>query len=186
MPFCIPKIIKQLSNFQITVYMVLSQKKFAPLRSKGKPFFSQSAYYGFTLSCKNSTLFFLLKQQRTLTRTWWYDLAEQFFSHQGLSTFYFQAMGGAKKNTRSYLTLTSPSQNICLFAVIDVYSVLEFPICEKKVFKCTFDISNLNVSQHVKEESNKLSLYLLSKSEHNSRVFLQHHICILNYYIKSQ
>ena len=39
-----------------------------------------------------------------------------------------------QKNTRSYLTLTSPSQNICLFAVIDVYSVLEFPICEKKMF----------------------------------------------------
>ena len=38
-----------------------------------------------------------------------------------------------QKKTRSYLTLTSPSQNICLFAVIDVYSALEFPICEKKL-----------------------------------------------------
>ena len=40
MSFSIYTITKWNSDIQITVYMVLSQKKFAPLRSKGKPFFS--------------------------------------------------------------------------------------------------------------------------------------------------
>ena len=89
-------------DIQITVYMVLSQKKFAPLRSKGKPFFLVCLLWLYSFLQKLHPFFSSFKAtEAKLSLDLPARLAEQFFSHQGLSTFYFQAMGGAKKNSRS-------------------------------------------------------------------------------------
>ena len=98
MSFSIHTITKWNSDFQITVYMVLSQKKFAPLWSKGKPFFSTLPSMALLFSCKNSTLFFFFQSNRskTLTRLACYAGRTVFFPPRSLH-FLFSSHGRSKK-----------------------------------------------------------------------------------------
>ena len=86
------------------VHGAFTEKNLLPSEVKESHFFPSLPTMALLFLAKTPP-FFLLKQQswgKTLTRAWWYDLAEQFFSHQGLSTFYFQAMGGAKKHSQLF------------------------------------------------------------------------------------